>query len=1120
MKVENTAQSLFDQLKSYKKKYYTNLLVRGLLIALALVGSTYILFNALEYLGRFNTMVRGLFFFGFLALCAYVLFSWIIEPLSRLFKLNRQISDEEAARQIGKYFPDVDDKLLNTIQLNTSSGQDNSLLQATIQQRTQDLSVFNFSEAVQLSENRRYLRYALPPVLFLFFFFVIAPQSFRDFFGASSHRIINYQLTFADPAPFTFNLLNEELEAFKNEDFVIRLKMEGQAIPAEVYIHSGERRYKLSLNEEGDYEYRISKIQKPMDFYFDAAGFRSNTYSVELIERPTLLSFKASLSYPAYLGKPNESWENIGNLVVPEGTQIQWLFSTNQSDKLELIFSGSKDTIAAQKQSSTQYAYQKPIRSSENYQIRLENEHSSNKEEISYYISVVPDRYPKISMQEYEDTATYNFLSLGGSVSDDYGLSQLKLFYRINRDEQTPAWSTAPIPLNNNQSIQNYFFEMPLQNLNLQPGDKIEYYTQVWDNDGVNGPKSSRSTMRQFNIPTRGELKEEIDQSVAETENTIDKTLKKAQNLQKDIDNLENKLRNKQKLDYQDKKLAEDILKKREDLMQEIQKLQEQNQNINEKQERFSELDEQVAEKMEQLQQLMDELMDEETKKLYEELKKLLEQNRNNDAVLDKLEEINQKESFLEKELERALEMFKQLQFEQKLEETIDELEELAEDQKELSEQSEKLDEQKGNDESKSEEAKEIEEKQEDINEKFEELQEEMEELEELDQDLENPNGMKENNEDMQNEQMEISEEMKKALEQLQKQQMNKAGKSQKNAGEQMQKMAEQMGQMQSSMQMEQMMEDMDDLRAILENLVKLSFDQEQLMKDFKNVNLSDPRFIQLAQQQLKLRDDAKIIEDSLQALAKRVFQIQSFVTREVGEMNNYMDESSDMIKQRKLGNAISKQQFAMTSMNNLALMLSDVLQQMQQAMQNAMAMPSQGKGKPQKSPNLSKLQQSLGQKIDQLKRSGKTGRELSEELAKLAAEQERIRRALQELQKMTGGDAALKEKLAKQIQEIQKEMEKNEEDLVNKRIQNISKERLKKIETRLLESEKAVKEQGEEEQRKADQAKDKTKKVPPSLEQYLRNKEKQIELLKTIPPALSPYYKKEVDEYFEKIDK
>ncbi|NJL14177.1 MAG: hypothetical protein HC913_14980 [Microscillaceae bacterium] len=53
----------------------------------------------------------------------------------------------------------------------------------------------------------------------------------------------------------------------------------------------------------------------------------------------------------------------------------------------------------------------------------------------------------------------------------------------------------------------------------------------------------------------------------------------------------------------------------------------------------------------------MDDLLDEETKKLYEELQKLLEQKRDNDEVIEKLEEIKNREGALEKELDRALEM-------------------------------------------------------------------------------------------------------------------------------------------------------------------------------------------------------------------------------------------------------------------------------------------------------------------------------------------------------------------------------------------------------------------------------------------------------------------------------
>ena len=56
------------------------------------------------------------------------------------------------------------------------------------------------------------------------------------------------------------------------------------------------------------------------------------------------------------------------------------------------------------------------------------------------------------------------------------------------------------------------------------------------------------------------------------------------------------------------------------------------------------------------------------------------------------------------------------------------------------------------------------------------------------------------------------------------------------------------------------------------------------------------------------------------------------------------------------------------------------------------------------------------------------------------------------------------------------------------------------------------------DEEREGEQAKDYERLLPPALEQYIKAKEKEIELLKTVPPKLNPYYKKEVNDYFRRL--
>jgi len=1093
---------LLHKLNAYKQKYYRNLLIRGILLGGALILSAYLFVNTLEFFGRFSPAMRAILLFSFLGISAYVMYRYIIDPVLKLNNLGKPMSNEEAALQIGKYFNHIDDKLLNTIQLHNFSNSQNQLLLASIEQRTQQLSVIPFTDAIDLRQNRKYLRYVLPPLAIIFLIAAFFPSFFTD----SSTRIVNFRTAYLPVAPFAFELKNKNLNVFKNEDLTVSLHLSGNSLPETVYLYANGRKHKMVAEDARNFTFTFNKIQKLFEFSFEAAGFPSNAYQVNLIPRPSLEVFSAYLKYPAYLKRPDEVLNNVGNLLVPEGTQIRWEFRSADTDSLLVTFGTNSVPAVAQKTRDEIFQFGTRAAKSESYQVRLKNRFGFNKEEINYFLDVIPDQFPKITLESFKDTTLFNYLIFGGNISDDYGFSKLSIMYSVtpvDAEERTRRTGSIPLTLQPNQTIQNYYHQWSLEKLELTPGDKVQYYVQVWDNDGVNGPKASKSQVFTFAIPSERELDANEEQMSRQTSTQISSALTKASQLKKELNTLEDRLKTKKQLDYQDKKQIEEILKKKQELNTELAKLQDQMKSLNEQQNRFSETNPKLMEKMEQLQKLMDNLLDEETKKLYEELQKLLETNKNNNNLLDK---ISQKENTLEKEIERAMEMFKQLQFEQKLDKEINELKELAKEQEKLAE---KTDDAKNNNDAQQQQ---LQEKQQELNQKFEEQKQDLQQLEKMDKELEQPNGM----EQMDQKQQDISEKQQQSLEQLKKNQNNKASQNQKDAAKKLEKMAKDMEQMQGGMETEQTQENLDNLRDILENLITLSFDQEQLMKDFRNVNLSDPRFQKLAQQQLKLKDDAKIIEDSLYSLAKRVFQIESFVTREVTDMKQHMDESSRGIKERRLNIATGEQQLAMTSMNNLALMLNDALKQMQEQLAKAKAGMSK-KPKPGKKqqPGLSQLQQQLNQQIQQLKQSGKSGRELSEELAKMAAQQEMIRRAMQQMEKMRN------EKGEKPggLEDLMKKMEETEKDLVNKNLSQDMIRRNQDIITRLLESEKSQRERDEDEQRKAEQAKEVKPSVPPAFEQYIKNKEKQIELLKTIPPALSPYYRKEVDEYFKKID-
>jgi hypothetical protein len=131
-----------------------------------------------------------------------------------------------------------------------------------------------------------------------------------------------------------------------------------------------------------------------------------------------------------------------------------------------------------------------------------------------------------------------------------------------------------------------------------------------------------------------------------------------------------------------------------------------------------------------------------------------------------------------------------------------------------------------------------------------------------------------------------------------------------------------------------------------------------------------------------------------------------------------------------------------------------------------------------------------------------------------MAAKQAALRKALRDLQKEKQGQG----KGSKELEDILQQMDKIETDLVNKRLTNEMLKRQEEILTRLLESERAEREQEYENKRESKTGLSEERTLPPSVEEYLKQREAQIEPFKTVSPALKPYYKQLVEEYYKSL--
>lgn len=1118
-------ESVEKNIAAFRRKYYRNLAIRGSLLSLLILLGYFLLMALLESALWLPANVRMIVVIFFFAIGVFCVARFLSDPLK--WWLKRQgISAEQSAQMIGSRFPQIGDRLLNVLQLYRQP-QTSALWAASINQKSQQFEGIPFDRAIHLRENLVYVKLLSIPILALIIILIFN----RTILTQSTYRLVRFREEFSPAPPFQFVVDKSKLTAFFNEDYALQVSLSGDAIPDALYaVRDGQR---LKMNPQaGRYEYVFERVQAGFSFHLEGAGFLSPTYTLTVLSRPELLGLRAQLEYPRYLGRQPVTLQNAGNLEVPEGTRITWLAKGANAEKADMTFASENEVRAMIFSDDQTFQFSKIIRSSEEYLIRLYNPYAQNKDDLRYTIAVIKDEFPTLSVQPQGDSVLFNKIWIGGYASDDYGISDVAVRYQVLRDAREENGSFS-LPINAGFRDQRILHTWSLDSLFLKPGDQLLYFVQVWDNDGVNGRKLTQSPPFRLVLPSRETLQKEIERSTRNTQEKFQQSVKRAGEIKRSVEEAIQKLKSKQQLDWQDKQMLQALIEQRKQLDQQLEQLRREARDLEEKKDQFTNESERLQEKAEEVQKQIDDLMSDEQRKLLEELEKLLKDNAPSQQLMKLLEQMQRQERDFKKEMERAQELYKQLQYEYKIEQTAEQLQEQLAKQESLQQKTESLAEgekkkpqdlmqedrnadaksqkerieKQDTESAKEKSANELAAEQEELRQEMEELKKEMQELEHMGKEVEKPADLP-----GEQQQSEILNDQQKSKELLEEGNPRKSAQMQKQAIQKMKQMKNQLEGAMANMQMEMDMDNLESLRQIIHGLVKLSFDQENITKEFLPIQQTDPAYVVLSQRQLKLKEDSKVLEDSLLALSKRDPKMNAIVTKEIGKLNDHVDRAVEYVRDRKKGNAGSEMQFAMTSINNLALMLNDHFDMMMQMMQNAMMMPGKGKSKSQKQAGLGQKQQEINRRTEELMKNGKPGREMSEELARLAMEQEAIRRMLQEMQE------GAKKNGQKPGGELPGKMEETELDLINKRLTNQLLQRQREILTRLLETEKSMREQNLDEQRKGETARDYENALPRSFEQYIRLKEKELELLKTVPPKLYPYYKQEVSEYFKRL--
>jgi flagellar biosynthesis GTPase FlhF len=1110
---------LHKEIDAFTHKFYWNKAIRGMLLFTSVLLSSYLLFTTLAFFFALNAWIKFSFLVLFTLINGLSIIGWVLIPILKSVGILPTLSRIQASQLIGRFFPEIADRLTNTLQLmeaSQSAPENIELLTASVAQKTKQLRLFRFSNAVDFRVNTKYIKYVLPALLTLFFVLIFIPGILTQ----GAQLILDYDKKMV---PFTFELLQGNEAYEEDSDILIRVKLKGKRLPEKVYIVSDQGKFLMKRITKNEYQTTLKKIKTPGTFYFTANDEKSSSYAYTITGKNVFGKVNVTVKYPAYLGKPTEHLVNIGDLTVPEGTVIEWFGQTKNTDKINVYSGNNRFQFNGEA-----YKFSHKALIDTKVKVLITNKYSKKKDSTFHHVTVVKDAFPTIVVNETSDSLKESIRYFSGEISDDYGIQNLVFSYKLIRKGAVIKTKNLPVSFQKGtKSKFEYAVDFLKENVELE--DKIEYHFMVSDNDGVNGSKTTKSYTGEFILPNLEQLNENRTEQQQETRDELENVLNRTQQFEKNIEKLKKDINNSKSSDWLKKEQINQLQEERNSLEKELNQIKEKLDNQTREKDQLSPMDKALLEKQELIEKLLENVMDEELKKLLEEIEKLFNQQENK-ALQKEMNQLDNAAEQMQKQLDRTLEMLKKLQLNERIDDLEKELKENAANQELLKEKMDKdlL--------SKEEALKE----QQAIEDRFKNIQEKLEEIKKDNEKLENPmdlGGTEALEESIQKELSEAEENIKEGKK-------NKSKENQQKASDQMDQLSDMLNSKQESSNKQQQEEDMDMVREILEKLMHLSFEEEKLLTQVNRLNTNDPKFKGVAREQVKINSKTVMVRDSLLALAKRQPNIATFIDKELNDIRFSEQQALESIASNDKAGVVKNQQSTMTSFNNLALLLNEALQQMQSQMQMQMegsgSCSKPGKGKPKSGKNMSSgdMKEMLKKQLEQMKKGsnpggskpgekpgqgtkpggqGKEGLGLSnQEIAKMAAQQSAIRQRLEQLKNELNKDGQGK---GNQLNPLLDELKKQEKEIINKNFTNEMVERQQEILTRLLESEKALMERGFEDQRQSKSGVDKSKSNLIELKEYTKIKQKQIEMLRVVDPSFSTYYKQKAATYFNIVD-
>jgi len=1116
-KFENINSHLLQELKSIRFKQKRLTLFAGVIFSVGIFLILLLIGLGLEAIFHFKPAARIILLFSLGLIFGAVCFRFIFFPLYNILIRRHYPNLEMLALGVGAKFPELKDRLSNALQLfrnlkNNAEGYSTALIESALVKIDEDIKTVNLQTVVDHTDIKRAGKFAGIVFVCIFIPLFIFQVEFQKAVFYLSHPAVSY----TSMVKFEFDIKPGDVKVQKGDDVTISAQIkseeyvDGAFLLLENLAKSQQNEWFLHPGTGGEFKYQLENVTDSLRYAFRVGDQTSAFYKIAVVELPLIRKIQVQLTYPDYTKMPAQYLdENNGDIIAINGTHARIVVNGNKPlEKAELVF--SDDPKKELRINGTDASGDFFVNKNQTYYIDLtDNEKLKSIDPITYKIEAIPDQSPIIKivapamdLDINQDTR----IILLAEAEDDFGFTEAKLKYQIIRNNQPePEPLTAiNIPLKN-PSVEKISmeYEWDLATLNLNPSDMVQYYIEILDNDQITGPKSARSLTFMLRYPSMDEMYTEVEQTQQAVDDELEKVQSQSQELKEKIDEIVEELKKDPKVSWEEKKNIEDALESQKKLFNDLEKIDKKLDEIIDRAEKNELLSYETLKKYQELQELFNQLATPEFKKAMDELNKAL-QNIDPQQIQEAMNkmEFNQ-ESFL-KSIERTISLLKRIQIEQKLDELINKAQELAQREENLREEAQKSPENKGDA---------LASQQNEINKDTAALESLMDSL--LSKMAELP--------DMPMEdvakaaeilrQQALQSQMQTAKNSFQQGNMQNGARQAQQIQQTLENFANMLQQAKQQMSQQQKQEVLQALRRSIQELLKLSQRQEELIGDTKNTRMNTPKFNEMAERQLNMMQALSRQAEDLLALSQKTFFITPEIGKALGKSMGEMKNALNAMEERNNAQANENQGNAMGALN-------ETIRHLRSSMQSC-SNSSSGTGMEQFMQQLQAAagkQQSINAQTQELGQ-GSLSMQQQAALARLAAEQMQLKKNLEEL----ANEAGDRSEILGRLDEVTQEMAEVAQELSAK--QQVNSEviqRQERILSRLLDAQRSMRTRDYSRKRESEEGKSYQARRVMELSSDMseENRKRQEDLLKALKEGYSRDYRELIKRYFEAISR